>query len=432
MMKTARCPALFICAPASGQGKTTITAGIARYHKNQGKNVRVFKTGPDYLDPLILQKASGNPVTHLDLWMVGEEACKHYLFEAACDADLILIEGVMGLFDGAPSGADMAAFFNIPIALVIDARAMAQTFGAVVSGLTTYQPALTFAGVIANAVGSSRHQQLLESSMPDNVSLLGSVHRHLTLSLPERHLGLVHPEEVDDMDERLNALANVIEQSGLTQLPESVMFSDGVVEEVPLTLKGKKIGIAKDSAFTFIYAANEKLLKQMGAELVYFSPIEDEVLPDVDALWLPGGYPELHMEKLQNNILMKKAIKDFYMKGKKILAECGGMLYLQETLTDVTGNQCNMVGAIPGHGVMRDRGGCQGMQLAPLPEGDIRAHAHHHSRSEHTLEPLTYGKRLRHHAPGEAIIQSKGLTTTYLHLWFASNPLAIAALFSNA
>lgn len=445
------CPALFFCAPASGQGKTSITAGIARYHKNKGRDVRVFKTGPDYLDPLILAQASGNPVPQLDLWMVGTEVCKQYLYEAALEADLILIEGVMGMFDGNPSGADMAQFFGIPVAAIIDARAMAQTFGAVAYGLATYKPESTsypntagcdlkFAGVVANKVGSERHAQLIIDSMPDDVPLLACLQRDETMKLPERHLGLVFPHEVNDIDQRLDAIAAVIAKTNLGILPAEVEFLPAKIDPYPAEfingkLVGKKIAIARDDAFTFIYAANERFLHQMGAELVYFSPLNDKHLPDVDAVWFPGGYPELHMDVLQNNESMKLSIRQFFNAGNKILAECGGMLYLQNTLTSLNGHTYNMVGIIPGDGIMRDRGGCQGMQYAPIlgsdnPAGEVKAHAHHRSRSENTLEPIAYGRRLRHPAPGEAIIRSKGLLATYLHLYFPSNPMVISEIFT--
>jgi cobyrinic acid a,c-diamide synthase len=424
------CPALFFCAPASGQGKTTITAGIARYHRNQGRDVRVFKTGPDYLDPLILERASGQPVTQLDLWMVGEAECKRILYQAASEADLILIEGVMGMFDGNPSGADMAEFFGIPVAIVIDARSMAQTFGAIALGLACHRPQLSIAGVIANALGSERHQQLIAEAMPEAVKLLGCVRRHPEAALPERHLGLVHPHEVEDIEERLDALADIMEQSGLTDLPVAVSFEDGVATSPDALLAGLNIGIAKDDAFSFIYAANIKLLEKMGANCKYFSPINDHDLPQVDALWLPGGYPELHHQALAANQAMRDQIREFYRQGKKILAECGGMLYLMDTLTDVDGKSADMVGIMPGQGIMRDRGGCQGMQYAPLPEGEIRAHAHHRTRCENTMEPVSHGRRLRHPAPGEPIYQNENLTASYLHFYFPSNPEAIARLLS--
>ena len=427
---TALCPALFFCAPASGQGKTTITAGIARYHRNRGLDVRIFKTGPDYLDPLILAQASGSPVAQLDLWMIGEEQCKTLLYQAACEADLILIEGVMGMFDGNPSGADMAEYFGIPVAIIINARSMAQTFSAIALGLADYRPSLTIAGVVANSIGSQRHQDLIAESMPAQLTLMGCVANTPAMGLPERHLGLVHPEEVDDIDERLDLIADVIAQSGLTDLPPPVPFTNGATASPPPLLEDKTIAIAKDQAFTFIYAANIALLEEMGARCVFFSPINDTELPACDALWLPGGYPELHLQTLSSNTSLHQQIKAFSAAGNKILAECGGMLYLMETLTDVKGITEQMVGLLPGHGIMRDRGGCQGMQTAPFPEGELRAHAHHRTRCEETLTPIAHGRRARHPAPGEPIYRLHNINASYLHLYFPSNPRAIAALLT--
>lgn len=163
----AHCPALLVAAPGSNQGKTTVTAAIARYHRNAGHVVKVFKIGPDYLDPMILERASGNPVEQLDLWMVGEAECRNLIAEAAQTSDLILFEGVMGLFDGSPSSADLAQTFGIPILLVVDASGMAQSFGALASGFTRYRPELTFAGVLANRVGSAGHGTYLSDSLID-------------------------------------------------------------------------------------------------------------------------------------------------------------------------------------------------------------------------------------------------------------------------
>ncbi len=425
-----RCPALFFCAPASGQGKTTITAGIARYHRNRGKNVRVFKTGPDYLDPLILERASGNPVTQLDLWMVGKAECRQLLYDAAKESDLILVEGVMGMFDGDPSGADMAEYFGIPVAIVIDGKAMAQTFGAIALGLATHRPGLQIAGVIANNLGSQRHQDLISESIPENIKLLGSIRRHPEFGLPERHLGLIHPQEVADMDDRLDGLGQIMDDAGLCRFPEEVTFSAGHTPIPARHLLKIRIAVARDDAFTFIYAANVKLLEDMGASIQYFSPMSDSNLPDVDALWLPGGYPELHQRQLSENIAMKQAIVEFHRNGGKILAECGGMLYLMESITDVGGDRVEMLGLMAGDGIMRDRGGCQGMQTAPLPQGEVRAHAHHRTRCENTADPVAFGRRARHPAPGEPIYQQDNITASYLHLYFPSNPEAISKLFS--
>jgi len=364
------------------------------------------------------------------MWMVGKEECRQLLYEAAKESDLILVEGVMGMFDGNPSGADMAEYFGIPVAIIIDAKAMAQTFGAIALGLVTHRPGLEIAGVIANNLGSQRHQDLITESLPESIRLLGSVRRHPDCGLPERHLGLIHPHEVADIDDRLDALGQIMNSAGLTRFPEKIIFSPGHTPIPPRHLQGITIAIARDDAFTFIYAANVKLLEDMGASIRFFSPLCDSALPDVDALWLPGGYPELHQRRLSSNIAMKQAITQFHRSRGKILAECGGMLYLMESLTDVNGDRVEMLGLISGDAIMRDRGGCQGMQTAPLPQGEVRAHAHHRTRCENTAEPIAFGIRARHPAPGEPIYQQDNITASYLHLYFPSNPTAISKLFT--
>ncbi len=440
MAETVVCPALFLAAPASGEGKTTITAALARYLKNQGKVVRVFKTGPDYLDPQILEQASGEPVEQLDMWMAGEAYCQRKLYEAAQVADLILVEGAMGMFDGTPSSADLAARFNIPIAIVMNVRGMAQTTAALALGLASYRKDVKVAGLIANNCGSLRHAQLITDALPDAVPLLATLDRDPDVALPERHLGLVQPFEMrEHMEQQLEKGATWISDCALVkdiirnrhQLVKPVTFYPETIETVKPLLQKKTIAIAKDPAFTFIYAANLRLLKEMGASLTFFSPILDEQLPEADALWLPGGYPEIYARELQDNQPMRQAIADFHAQGKPILAECGGLLYCLETLTCVDEQCFDMLGILQGHGAMRSKRGCQGMQTAVLPEGEIRGHAHHHSRSHGTPEPIGHGRRQTHPAPGEAIYRNQGLTASYLHLYFPSNPDVIACLLKN-
>lgn len=429
---SASCPAIFLAAPASGEGKTTITAALARYHKNQGRHVRVFKTGPDYLDPMILEAASGAPVEQLDLWMAGADYCRQQLFLAAQEADLVIVEGAMGLFDGEPSSADLAHLFGIPIALVINAKGMAQTVAAICQGLVNYRPELRFAGLITNSVSTARHKQLISEALSDDIHYLAALPKSPDVTLPERHLGLVQAHEYADLHERLDAGAAWVEKAQLTPLPEPITFYEQAIEVPEPLLKGLRIGIAKDDAFSFIYAANLRLLHDMGAEAVFFSPLHDTALPEVDALWLPGGYPELHNHTLTNNVSMMNEIQAFHQSGRPILAECGGMMYCMQTLANLQEQATPMLGLIPGHAAMRGRSGCQGMQSAMLPEGEIRAHAHHRSVATDTAEPIAYGKRQRHDAPGEAIYRCKGLTASYLHLFFPSNPSAVAKLFSGA
>ncbi|EPC02401.1 cobyrinic acid a,c-diamide synthase [Litchfieldella anticariensis FP35 = DSM 16096] len=433
----AACPAVFIAAPASGQGKTTVTAALARMLRNQGKVVRVFKTGPDYLDPLVLAQASGQPVDQLDLWMAGEAYCRQRLFDAALEADLILVEGAMGLFDGEPSSADLAALFDLPMVIVMDVKGMAQTAAALVAGLAGFRDDIRIAGLIANACGSPRHRELIEAALPPDIPLLAAVERNANLALPERHLGLVQAEEIrEDLETRFETGAKALLAEGLAeallQLPP-VTFAAvqaGATEALP-SLHGQTIAVARDAAFSFIYQANLDLLERMGARLRFFSPLTDECLPPCDALWLPGGYPELHAAQLAANASMRDDIHRLFAADKPILAECGGMLYCLETLTDYDDQIHTMLGLLPGHGAMRGRRGCQGMQTADLPEGPIRGHAHHRSVSEGTPEPIAHGRRQRHPAPGEAIYRLRRLTASYLHLFFPDNPAAVASLFGQ-
>lgn len=432
-MTSISCPALFLTAPASGQGKTTITAALARFHARQGRVVRVFKTGPDYLDPQVLESASGQPVVQLDLWMAGPAYCRQKLYEAAQVADLILIEGAMGMFDGKPSSADLAATFGIPIVIVLDVKGMAQTAAAVATGLANFRDDYSVRGLIANNCGSDYHAQLIRESLPADLPLLANLKREPEVALPERHLGLVQPsEQSGDLDQRFETGADRLAGSALTELPPPVEFDEQDLPPPPALLQGKRIGIARDAAFSFVYEANLQLLRDMGAEIRFFSPLSDSELPVVDALWLPGGYPELHTARLAANQPMLEAIRDLFNDDKPIFAECGGLLYCLQTLTDLDGVVYPMLGLLTGHGAMRGKRGCQGMQTAVFPEGEVRAHAHHRSRSSGTPEPIGFGRRMRHAAQGEAIYRSRSLTASYLHLFFPSNPEAVASLLSES
>ncbi len=433
----AACPAVFIAAPASGQGKTTVTAALARMLRNRGKVVRVFKTGPDYLDPLVLAQASGQPVDQLDLWMAGEAYCRQRLFDAALEADLILVEGAMGLFDGEPSSADLAALFDLPMVIVMDVKGMAQTAAALVAGLASFRDDVRIAGLIANACGSQRHRELIEAALPAAIPLLAAVARDAALALPERHLGLVQAEEIrEELEVRFEAGARALEAEGLAeallQLPP-VAFEAAQPDTAGTfpALRGQTIAVARDAAFSFLYQANLDLLERMGATLRFFSPLSDKGLPPCDALWLPGGYPELHAASLAANAAMRDDIRRCFDADKPILAECGGMLYCLETLTDGDDRTHAMLGLLPGHGAMRGRRGCQGMQTAELPEGPVRGHAHHRSVAEGTPAPIAHGRRQRHPAPGEAIYRRGRLTASYLHLFFPDNPAAVARLFGQ-
>ncbi len=422
-----RCPALLVTAAASGQGKTTVTAALARHHAGRGKRVRVFKTGPDFIDPMILEVASRHPVYQLDLWMVGESECRRLLHAAAGQADLILIEGVMGLFDGCPSSADLAAALGVPVLAVIDASAMAQTFGALAHGLASYRAGLPFAGVLANRVASTHHLGMLQASVPEEIPFFGAFYRRAEFGLPERHLGLIQAEEITDLEQRLDAAAGAIADTRFAALPEAVEFAAAPPVEAPRVLAGVRIGIARDLAFSFVYPANLDLLRAMGAELVFFSPLRDTALPAVDSVYLPGGYPELHLGALAGNAGMKESLRAHVAADKPLLAECGGMLYLLDELQDKDGQAAAMCGVLPGRARMQARLMGLGLQSARFAGGELRGHTFHHSRLENPLPATRTGMR-QNGSAGEAILQKGRLTASYLHWYLPSAPAVAAEL----
>lgn len=428
------CAALFIAAPASGQGKTSVTAALARLFSRQGKRVRVFKCGPDFLDPQIHALASDAPCYNVDLWICGAEDAAQRLHAAAQEADMILVEGVMGLFDGEPSGADLARLFNIPVLAVIDAKAMAQTFAAVAFGLKHFQPELPFAGVLANSVGSSGHAKILQDSLPADIGWYGALPRLASATLPERHLGILQAAEIDDLMARLDALADALEQTAVATLPAPVSFPlpQALSTSAPIEplLMGRRIAIARDAAFGFIYPANLDTLIALGAECVFFSPLAGDPLPDCDAVWLPGGYPELHAAQLSAHQTLWHALGQHVSAGKPLLAECGGMMSLFETLTDREGSSYAMGALLTGKTTMQPRLAALGAQQVDLPEGTLRGHTFHYSLCETTLPPLCIATKSKGGA-GERVFRQGRLTASYVHFYFPSNPAAVAALFSQ-
>lgn len=423
-----QCPALLIAAPASGQGKTTVTAALARLHTRLGRKVRVFKCGPDFLDPMILARASGAPVYQLDLWMVGEGESRRLLWEAAGEADLILIEGVMGLFDGAPSAADLARRFGVPVMAVINGQSMAQTFGALAVGMATYQPDLPFSGVLANRIGSERHRDLVRDSLPAWIRWYGALPRDAAVELPSRHLGLVQADELADLDARLDAAADALAASASSELPPPVSFAAPGTGLAVARLDGVRIGVAHDNAFAFIYQANLDLLRELGAELAFFSPLDDAALPVVDSLYLPGGYPELYLRRLAANQAMAGAIRAHHAAGKPILAECGGMLYLLEALTDAAGERAELLGLLPGEARMQKRLAALALQAVTLPEGTLRGHTFHHSLLDSAQAPLARGVCPNDKPVAEAVFRLGRLTASYIHFYLPSAPDAAVAL----
>lgn len=437
------CPALLVAAPASGQGKTTVACALARLHARQGRRVRAFKCGPDFLDPGWLALASQAPVHSLDLWMTGEADCANRLWQAAQDADLVIVEGVMGLFDGNPSAADLVRRFGLHVLAVLDASAMAGTFGALAFGLQHFRSGLPWAGVLANRVAGERHAGMLQQSLRDPQDWLGALPRNAALALPERHLGLVVPSELADALSRLDAAADALAATPLGQLSTaelqrwSVTFEPPSVAVLPMTplLRGKTVAVARDAAFCFIYAANLECLQALGAKLVFFSPLTDLQLPECDAVWLPGGYPELHAAQLSRSHGVRDSLSAHLAQGKPVWAECGGMMGLFDELRTTDGQSHAMWGLLPGQVTMQPRLAALGPQQLILDGQVLRGHTFHHSTCDSPLAAVTRTSRPDSPAvagQGEALYQQGSLRASYFHAWFASNPHAAARLFMPA
>nr|WP_235504980.1 cobyrinate a,c-diamide synthase [Variovorax sp. Root318D1] len=435
------CAAVLVAAPASGQGKTTVAAALARLHVRQGRRVRVFKCGPDFLDPHWLALASGAPVHSLDLWMTGEADCRRRLHAAAGEADLLIVEGVMGLFDGTPSAADLAERFGLPVLAVIDAQAMAGTFGALAYGLQNFRPALPWAGVLANRVAGERHAAMLEEALREPAQWLGALPRGADFSLPERHLGLVGAHELGDATARLDAAADALAATplgrrALHELPQ-VRFEAPTVESGALVdrlLEGRTIAVARDAAFAFIYPANLDVLAALGARVVFFSPLAGDALPACDAVWLPGGYPELHAKALSARTALRDALAAHVAAGKPVWAECGGMMALFEELQAADGAAHPLWGLLPGRVTMHKRLTALGPQQLRLGAHVLRGHTFHYSSCETSLVPAAFTAKPDAAAAagaraGEALYVHGPVRASYFHAWFASSPEATAKLF---
>ena len=448
--------AILVSAPASGQGKTTVTAGLARLHARAGARVRAFKCGPDFLDPQWLALATAHPVDSLDLWINGEADCAARLSAAADSADLIVVEGVMGLFDGTPSTADLAQRFALPVLAVIDASGMAGSFAAIVHGLRTWRRDLPWAGVVANRVGSDGHGALLAAALDDDAGWLGHLCRDEEIAVPERHLGLAAPTEARDALARLDRAADALATTPLGRslaawprwsmpvaAPAAATITPNTTtaalaghprtEPVAPSLRGCRIAVAHDAAFAFVYPANLELLETLGAATIMFSPLAGEPLPDCDALWLPGGYPELHAPRLAGRTVLRDRLVAHVAAGRPVWAECGGMMVLADALVDGEGRNHPMWGLLPGQVVVGHRLAAIGPQRLPLAVGELRGHTFHWSRLESPLEPVAWTRPAHSGVSGrgEPLYERGPIRASWFHPWFASSPAATARLFGR-
>ena len=282
--------------------------------------------------------------------------------------------------------------------------------------------------MIANRIGSSRHGDMLRESLPEGIELLGAIPRNEAMNIPDRHLGLVQAGELGDLDQRLDAAAEVLAEAGLDGLPLPVTLEAETPKPPPPLLAGVRVAIARDAAFSFTYRANLDLLRAMGAELSFFSPLVDSALPDTDALWLPGGYPELHGATLAGNQPMLEAIRAHYAAGKPMLAECGGLMACVEELVDHDGQSHRLLGLMPGQASMAGRLQALGLQGLDTEQGQLRGHTYHHSRLETDWQPLARTRKLAG-TEAEPVYCRNGLVASYFHGYFPSAPELVAGIF---
>jgi cobyrinic acid a,c-diamide synthase len=438
-------PRLVLGAASSGSGKTTLAVALAAALRARGLAVAPFKCGPDYLDPGYHARASGRASHNLDGWMMGEEAVLKTFARAAGGADVAIVEGVMGLFDGASptsdegSTAQIAKWLGAPVAAVIDASGMARTAAAVARGLAAFDPALRVGGLVCNRVGSRGHLDLLREAVAAP-EVMGGLPARDDLAFPERHLGLVTAATALS-DERVAAWARVAEDwldlDALLALARSA-----APREVPLLAAARpaprrcRIGVAHDEAFHFYYEDNLARLEAAGAELVRFSPVHDARLPEVDGLLLGGGYPEVHAAALAANRAMRDAVRAFAAAGRPVYAECGGLMYLASAIRTVEGREHEMVGLVPGVAVVRERlqalGYAEVTTRAPTllgPAGlTFRGHQFRYSDLEVAASvPRVYAVSRRRGAPLDEGYASGSVLASYVHAHWASCPAAAEA-----
>jgi len=349
--------AIIIGAPRSGSGKTSITIGLLRAFARRGVKVRGAKTGPDYIDPGFHEAATGSPGLNLDSWAMHPSLLRCLAAEQASDAELLIIESAMGLFDGIRSdenrsgaASDLARLFAIPVLLVLDVSGQSQTAAAIAHGFTHYDPQVKLAGCVLNRVGSERHRTLCTEAINHiGMPVLGAVLRDPNLVLPERHLGLVQASEHPEMDAHIDRLADVMETSLDLDavLAAALPFAPSPGQsDYALSPPGQRIALAQDAAFTFLYPHLAGHWRSAGAELVPFSPLADEAPPEAcDVCWLPGGYPELHAGRLAAAEQFRKGLIRF-AQTRLVHGECGGYMVLGDTLEDAEGVTHPMMGML--------------------------------------------------------------------------------------
>ena len=434
--------ALLISAPRSGAGKTTVTLGLLAAFKRRGVDVRAAKSGPDYIDPAFHAAATGGASVNLDSWAMRPTLLDALVADAARGADMLVIEGAMGLFDGVPgetgrtgTAADLAQRFGVPVLLVLDVSGQSQSAAAVVAGFAAYDPAVGIAGVVLNRVGSERHRALVVDAIARlGVPVLGALPRDETLVLPERHLGLVQAQEHADLAARLARLADAVERhcnvDRILALAKTWMAGTSPAmtggDVIPLLPPGQRIALAADAAFSFVYPHVLAGWRRAGAEIVTFSPLAGEGPPDgCDVCWLPGGYPELHADALAGAQRFRAGLVRFAAT-RRVHGECGGYMVLGAGLVDAAGTRHAMAGLL-GHATSFAQrrlhlGYRAARLLAPCPIGAagarLRGHEFHHASliATGTDEPLAEIADAQGRRVAECGSRRGNVSGTFLHV----------------
>lgn len=442
---------LVVAGTASGVGKTSLTLGLLEACRRRGLRVQAFKVGPDFIDPAFHALVTGRPSYNLDGWMCGRDGVVAAVARHAADADVALVEGVMGCFDGVDgsgedgSTAQVAKWLGLPVALVLDAGAQARSAAAVTLGFEQFDPHLAVAAVVVNRVGGDRHAGWVRDAVRAacRAEVLGAIPHDAGLALPERHLGLVTAAEGPLTPALRARLAETVERfvdvDRLLALAAPLAGPAPVV--APRVRPRARVGVARDLAFQFYYAENLDLLERAGAELVFWSPLADATPPEADGLYLGGGYPELHARALADNASMRTALRRFAAAGRPVYAECGGLMLLAESLEDDAGIAHPMVGVLPARVRMRPRrmtlGYAEVTLTAATPLGPAGVSARGQAFHFSVLDPVpdgvarVYRRKATHGAvAAEGYLVGQTLMS-YLHLHWGASP-AMAEAFVAA
>jgi cobyrinic acid a,c-diamide synthase len=438
-------PRIIIAGTNSGVGKTTIVTGILAVLKQKGLTVQSYKVGPDYIDPGYHQLASGKVAHNLDTWLIPTDKLVPIFAKTALGNDVVIIEGVMGLYDGGRTGvsstAAIAKLLKAPVILVIDAKSMGESAAAIALGFKMYDQEVNLAGVIINRLGSRNHQNMIcEALEKIKISVLGCIYRNEALHMPERHLGLTPVTEHDAHDiisqlqEQISAQIDINELLKIAYHSPEISNMLEISNNNPQILPKVRIGVAQDEAFSFYYPESLDVLKNLGAEIVSFSPIKDTELPQVDGLLFGGGFPEMFVNELSDNHSMRRSIWQACQKGMPVYAECGGFMYLTKQIIDFTGQHYDMVGAIPAKCNMESKlqtvGYVEATALADsilCAAGDIlQGHEFHFSQmtNDDSSESFPWAFTFKKTRTGEVYpggYAQNNIVASYLHMHFAGN-----------